>query len=59
MTPTGLKKPMAKQGHFRFETIPSAQAALDEFFGNVKAAVGAGNMDTEESRNSYTIVMVA
>ena len=43
----------------RFENIPSAQAALDEFFGNVKAAVGAGNMDTEESRNNYRIVTVA
>jgi hypothetical protein len=43
----------------RFETVDSAQAALDEFFGNVKAAVDAGNMDTKENRNNYRIVTVA
>jgi hypothetical protein len=40
----------------RFETVESAQAALDEFFGNVKAAVDAENMDTEENRDNYRIV---
>jgi hypothetical protein len=42
----------------RFETIGSAQAALDKFFANVKAAVAAGNMDTEENQNRYRIVAV-
>ena len=42
----------------RFETVDSAQAALDEFFGNVKNAVDAGNMDTEENRNNYRIATV-
>jgi hypothetical protein len=43
----------------RFETLDSAQVALDEFFRNVKAAVDTGNMDTEENRNNYRIVTVA
>jgi hypothetical protein len=43
----------------RFEAIPSAQAALDGFFGNVNAAVDAGNMEAEENRNNYRIVKVA
>ena len=42
----------------RFETVSSAQAALDEFFADVKAAVAAGNMDTEENHNHYRIVAV-
>jgi hypothetical protein len=42
----------------RFETVGSAQAALDNFFANVKAAVVAGNMDTEENPNHYRIVAV-
>jgi hypothetical protein len=43
----------------RFGTIATAQAALDEFFGNVKAAVDAGNLDTEENRNNYRTVTLA
>jgi hypothetical protein len=42
----------------RFESVGSAQAALDEFFRNVKAAVDAGNMDNEENRNNFRIVTV-
>jgi hypothetical protein len=42
----------------RFETVGSAQEALDGFFANVKAAVAAGNMDTEENQNHYRIVAV-
>lgn len=42
----------------RFETTSDAQVALDEFFANVKAAVAAGNMDSEENRNHYRIVEV-
>jgi hypothetical protein len=48
----GVTKPM------RFETVSHAQADLEEFFANVKAAVAAGNMDTEENRNHYRIVAV-
>ena len=40
----------------RFETVGSAQADLDEFFADVKAAVAAGNMDTEENHTHYRIV---
>lgn len=42
----------------RFETVSHAQTELEEFFANVKAAVDAGNMDTEENRNHYRIVPV-
>lgn len=42
----------------RFEAVNQAQAELEEFFENVKAAVAAGNMDTEENRNHYRIVAV-
>jgi hypothetical protein len=42
----------------RFETVGNAQAALDEFFAEVKDAVVAGNMDTEENPNHYRIVAV-
>ena len=41
----------------RFETIGNAQAALDEFFAEVKDAVAAGNMDSEENPNHYRIVV--
>lgn len=49
---SGVTKPM------RFETVSHAQADLEEFFANVKAAVAAGNMDTEENPNHYRIVAV-
>ena len=42
----------------RFRNIEQAQAALDEFFGNVKAAVIAGDMDREEARDNFRIVAV-
>lgn len=42
----------------RFETGGQAQAALDELFAEMKAAVVAGNMDTEEVRDDYRIVAV-
>ncbi len=42
----------------RFETVSSAQVALDGFFANMKAAVAAGNMDTEENHDHYRIVAV-
>lgn len=42
----------------RFETVGSAQAALDKFFANVKTAVVAGDMDIEENPNHYRIVAV-
>ncbi len=40
----------------RFRTANEAQAALDEFFAEVKAAVIAGGMDIEEVRTDYRIV---
>jgi hypothetical protein len=46
----GVTKPM------RFESVNHAQAELEEFFAKVKAAVAAGNMDTEENPNHYRIV---
>ena len=42
----------------RFRTIREAQAALDEFFDDVKVAVFAGNIDVEEFREDYRIVGV-
>ena len=48
----GVTKPM------RFETVSHAQAELEEFFANVKAAATAGNMDAEENRNHFRIVAV-
>lgn len=48
----GITKPS------RFETIHQAQAALDEFFADVKVAVAAGDMDTEEVADDYRIVAV-
>lgn len=42
----------------RFETSSHAQAELEEFFANVKTAVAAGHMDTEENPNHYRIVAV-
>jgi len=50
-TTDGVTRPL------RFETVGSAQAALDEFFTKVKNAVAAGNMDTEENPNHYRIVV--
>jgi len=46
----GVTKPM------RFETVNHAQVELEEFFAEVKAAVAAGNMDTQEYSNHYRIV---
>ena len=40
----------------RFETADCAQVALEDFFADVKVAVAAGNMDTEENHNHYRIV---
>lgn len=42
----------------RFESIRQAQADLDQFFTDVKAAVTAGDMDVEEVRDDYRIVAV-
>ena len=42
----------------RFETSGDAQEALEKFFTNVKAAVTAGSMDTEENRDHYRITVV-
>lgn len=39
----------------RFANIEQAPAALDELFAEVKAAVAAGDMDTEEVRDGYRI----
>ncbi len=41
----------------RFKTIRQAQAALEKCFAGVKAAVVAHNMDTEEVRDDYRIVV--
>ncbi len=40
----------------RFRTVNEAQAAIDQFFAEVKAAVVAGDIDTEEVRDDYRIV---
>lgn len=40
----------------RFEYVGLAQAAIDEFFADVKVAVLAGDMDTEAVRGDYRIV---
>ena len=40
----------------RFENVEQGQAALDEFFAGVKAAVASGDMDTEEVSEDYRIV---
>jgi hypothetical protein len=42
----------------RFKTINCAQQALDDFSNHVKAAVAAGNMDTQENHYHYRIVPV-
>lgn len=42
----------------RFETARHAQADLEEFFANVKAAVADGSMDIGENPNHYRIVAV-
>ncbi len=39
-----------------FESLDHAQSALDELFADVKVAVIAGDMDTEEVHNDYRIV---
>ena len=43
----------------RFANIPEAEEALNEFFEHVKAAVLAGNVDSEANRQDYRIVRVA
>ena len=48
----GLTKPL------RFDTAEQAQAGMNEFFADVKAAIAAGDMDTEEVRDEYKIVAV-
>ena len=42
----------------RFDTVEQAQVGMSEFFADVKAAVAAGDMDTEEVRDEYRIVAV-
>lgn len=42
----------------RFATAREAQVELDEFFAEVKAAVVAGDMDSEEVHDDYRIVAV-
>jgi hypothetical protein len=42
--------------HLRFQSVNDAQAALEQFFNQVKEAVAAGNTDTEEVREDYRIV---
>ena len=49
-TRDGITRPL------RFETVGSAQAALDGFFAEVEDAVAAGNMDTEKNPNHYRVV---
>ena len=44
--------------HMRFRTESHAQTAIDEFLDDVKEAVTAGNMDTEEISSHYRIVAV-
>lgn len=39
----------------RFQTFSHAQAALNEFFAEVKTAVVAGNMNAEEVSTDYRI----
>jgi hypothetical protein len=41
----------------RFVTAGEAKAALEEFFGHVKAAVIAGNMDSEENPSHYRVIV--
>lgn len=48
----GIDKPM------RFETVAQARAALEDFFGDVKQAVAAGNMDVEAARSDYRVALV-
>ena len=42
----------------RFATAREAQVELDRFFADVKAAVVAGDMDSEEVHDDYRIVAV-
>jgi hypothetical protein len=48
----GVTKPQ------RFGSIREAQAELEEFFADVKAAVTSGDMDTVENPEDYRIVKV-
>jgi len=48
----GETKPM------RFQRVDDAEAAIDEFISDVKAAVIAGNLDAEAVRDDYRIVEV-
>jgi hypothetical protein len=40
----------------RFRTVGEAEAEIESHFADVKAAVAAGNMDIEETREDYRIV---
>jgi hypothetical protein len=51
-TTDGVTRPL------RFQTVGSAQVELGEFFADVKDAVAAGDMDSEENPNHYRIVAV-
>ena len=42
----------------RFQSVHQAQAAIEEFMGEVKQAVVDGNMDSEAVRDDYRIVKV-
>lgn len=42
----------------RFQTVASAQRAIDKFFDDVKDAAAVGNVDTEENPNHDRIVAV-
>ena len=54
----GIARAVVRIEPMRFETVSHAQAELEEFFANVKAAATAGNMDAEENRNHFRIVAV-
>jgi hypothetical protein len=45
-----------RERHLRFPTVALAQAALDDFFADVRRAVAAGNMEVEERQADYRIV---
>ncbi len=42
----------------RFGTFAEAQVALDDFFADVKSAVAAGDMKTDDDHTDYRIVAV-
>jgi hypothetical protein len=48
----GEAKPM------RFQNVEEAETAIGEFFAGVRAAVAAGDRDTEETRDDYRVVAV-